>query len=100
MYDLKKLQEEIFQNKVNHGFNTTDMSMEFCLTYAELGEAYTAWIRRYDNLGEELADVAIFLLGIAEMNKIDLGKEIINKIEKNKNRKYKTVNGALVKEGE
>ena len=100
MYDLKKLQEEIFQNKVNHGFNTTDMSMEFCLTYAELGEAYTAWIRRYDNLGEELADVAIFLLGIAEMNKIDLGKEMINKIEKNKNRKYKTVNGALVKEGE
>ena len=38
------------------------------------------WFRGKDTFAEELADVAIFLLGIAEMKGIDLQKEI----EKNK----------------
>ena len=29
--DIKKTQEEIIQNKINHGFNTTDIAKEFCL---------------------------------------------------------------------
>ena len=29
--DLKKLQKEIYQNKVDKGFNTTDVNKEFCL---------------------------------------------------------------------
>ena len=33
MTDLKKLQKEIYQNKVNKGFNITDIKKEFCLTY-------------------------------------------------------------------
>ena len=32
MTDLKKLQKEIYQNKVNKGFNITDINKEFCLT--------------------------------------------------------------------
>ena len=36
MIDLEKLQKEIYQNKVNKGFNTTDINKEFCLTYGEL----------------------------------------------------------------
>ena len=31
MIDLEKLQKEIYQNKVNKGFNTTDINKEFCL---------------------------------------------------------------------
>lgn len=41
MTDLKKLQKEIYQNKVNKGFNITDINKEFCLTYGghmKLGE--------------------------------------------------------------
>ena len=50
-------------------------------------------------LNEELADVAIFLLGIAELNGIDLEKEIERKVEINKGRKYKmSSNGHLVHE--
>lgn len=37
---LKELQKKIYQNKVNKGFNTTDIPKEFCLLYGEVGEAY------------------------------------------------------------
>ncbi len=96
--DFRGLQKEVYQNKVNHGFNITDVNMEFCLTYGELGEAYQAWLKKHDNVGEEIADVVIFLMGLSEMLGIDLQKEIENKIEINKKRKYKLVNGVLVKE--
>ena len=96
--DFRGLQKEVYQNKVNHGFNITDVNMEFCLTYGELGEAYQAWLKKHDNVGEEIADVVIFLMGLSEMLGIDLQKEIENKIEINKKRKYKKVNGVLVKE--
>lgn len=97
MVDIKQLQREIYQNKINHGFNTTDIPMEFCYTYGELGEAYSAWLKKEDGLGEELADVAIFLMGLSEILGIDLETEIINKIDKNKNRIYKEKNGVLIK---
>lgn len=100
MIDLKKLQKEVYQNKVNHGFNVTDVNMEFCLAYGELGEAYMAWLKKENDLGEEIADVAIYLLGISEILGIDLGKEIVNKINKNKKRVYKEYNGVLLKEEE
>ena len=97
MVDLKKLQKDVYDNKVNHGFNTTDLNMEFCLAYGELGEAYMAWLKKKEDLGEELADVAIYLMGIAEILGIDLEAEILNKMEKNKKRVYVKKNGVLVK---
>ena len=97
MVDLKQLQKEVYQNKVNHGFNVTDLNHEFCLTYGELGEAYMAWLKHKDDLGEELADVAIYLLGISEILEIDLEKEITHKMEKNAKRVYKMVNGVYTK---
>jgi hypothetical protein len=99
--DTKKLQKEVYDNKVRHGFNITDLNMEFCLAHGELSEAYIAWLKKQDDVGEELADAAIYLLGIAEILNIDLGKEIELKIEKNKNRVYKeNSKGVLVKEDE
>ena len=97
MVDLKKLQEEIYDNKVKHGFNVTDLKEEFCYTYAELSEAYMAWFKGKDDYGEELADVAIFLLGISEISGVDLEKEIINKMNKNKKRKYEIRNGVPIR---
>jgi NTP pyrophosphatase (non-canonical NTP hydrolase) len=95
--DLKKLQKEVLQNKINHGFPIDDINLEFCLTFAELGEAHTAWVKKQDDVGEELADVVIFLMGISEILGIDLEEEIENKIKKNTKRKYKTINGVLMK---
>ena len=64
MEDWKELQRQAYQNKVDHGFNVTDVSMEFCLLYGEVGEAYQAWSCQKPDVGEELADVAIYLLGL------------------------------------
>lgn len=89
MIDLQKLQKDIFDNKVAKGFNTTDINLEFGLTYGELAEAFTVYHKKMPNLGEELADVVIFLLGLAEILSINLEDEILKKVEKNKNREYK-----------
>ncbi|MDR0999366.1 MAG: hypothetical protein LBL96_00950 [Clostridiales bacterium] len=88
MIDLPQLQKRIYQNKINKGFNVSDIYEEFCLTYGELSEACEAFIKKKDDLGEELADVAIYLLGLSEILGIDLGQEIVNKVEKNEKRLY------------
>ena len=96
---LKDLQKEVVANKKRHHFNVTDMNEEFCHLYGEVAEAHDAWYKGMDTFPEELADVAIFLLGIAELNGIDLEKEIERKVEINKGRKYKmSSNGHLVHE--
>lgn len=97
MIDLKQLQKEIYQNKLDKNFNVTDISMEFALTYGELGEAYDAYWKKKGNVGEELADVAIYLLGLSEILGVDLEKEILNKVEINKKRVYKKIDGVVTK---
>ena len=97
MMDFRKLQKDVYQNKVDKGFNTTDVNKEFCLIYAELAEAYDAWLKKKDDVGEELADVVIFTMGLSEILGVDLESEIINKINKNSKRVYKTVDGVLMK---
>ena len=85
---MKEIQKEILENKKRHGFNTTDINEEFCRLYGEVGEAYDAYYKGTENFAEELADVAIFLMGIAEIKGIDLWAEILRKVEKNKSREY------------
>jgi NTP pyrophosphatase (non-canonical NTP hydrolase) len=89
MVDLKKLQKEVIRNKLEKGFNTTDIAQEFCRAYEELSEAFSKYNKNQDGVAEEFADVMIFILGMCETMGFDLEKELISKIEKNKNRKYK-----------
>ena len=93
MIDLKQIQKEVYQNKLNKGFNVTDVNKEFCLTYGELAEAYEAWRKKKEDLGEEIADVLIYLLGLSEILNIDLETELLKKVEKNKYREYKVIDG-------
>ena len=97
---LKELQKKIYQNKVNKGFNTTDIAKEFCLLYGEVGEAYEAYRKKKPDLNEELADIAIYLLGISEILGFDLEKEIENKVAINEKRVYKKINGVTLKVSE
>ena len=89
--DLKKLQKDVYQNKLDKGFNTTDVAEEFCRAHEELSEAFKKHHLDQGGVGEELADVAIFLLGMCEMLGYDLEDELVRKIEVNKSRIYKTV---------
>lgn len=95
--NMRKIQKNIWQNKVNKGFNTTDVNKEFCFLYGEVAEAYDAYRKKKDDLGEELADVAIYLMGLAEMLGFDLEDEILNKVEKNTKRVYKNVDGVNIR---
>lgn len=88
MIDLKEIQKEIIRNKLEKGFNTSDMSLEFCRAHEELSEAFSKYNKGQDGVAEEFADVAIFLLGMCEQLGYDLEKELVRKIEINKHRKY------------
>jgi len=97
MIDLSSIQKDILANKIAKGFNTTDMNEEFIHTFEELAEATAAYRKKLPDLGEELADVMIYLLGIAEILGIDLGREIVAKMEKNRKREYLKIDGVPVR---
>ena len=87
--DTKKLQKAVIENKKKHNFNTTDVKFELPLLYGEVNELFQAWLKEdQENINEELADVAIFLLGISEMLGSDLGEDIVKKMKINAKRKY------------
>jgi len=98
--DVRSAQKLAWNNKIAKGFNTTDVSMEFCLLYGEIAEAFDAWRKGRQDVGEELADSAIYLLGLAEMLGVDLQDEIVAKMAKNSARVYRRLpNGTLVNTG-
>lgn len=88
MVDLKELQKEVKRNKAEKGFNMTNTALEFCRAYEELSEAFSKFNKGQDGVGEEFADVVIFILGMCETMGFDLEKELVRKIEVNKKRKY------------
>ena len=74
MIDLKKIQKDVYQNKLDKGWNVTDVNKEFCLTYGEVAEAYEAWRKK-------------------QILNVDLETEILKKVKKNKYREYKMIDG-------
>ena len=93
MLSTKALQARIYRNKVAQGFNVSNIEKEVCLLHGELAEFYEAYRKRLPTVGEELADVAIYLLGLAEILQVDIGKEIDRKMNINEHRKYAQING-------
>lgn len=93
--DLSAAQKAVYKNKVDKGFNITDVNKEFCLLYGEIAEAYDAWKKHQNDVGEELADVAIYLLGLSEILGVDLASEIEKKMKINQDREYKMIDGVL-----
>jgi hypothetical protein len=97
--EIRVAQKLAWANKVEKGFNTTDVPLEFCLLNSEVAEAFDAWRRGREDVGEELADIAIFLVGLAEMIGTDLQEAVEAKIAVNASRAYRPLpNGVLVKD--
>jgi NTP pyrophosphatase (non-canonical NTP hydrolase) len=96
---LRAMQAEAWRLKHVHGFNTTDVPLNFALLVEEIGEAFSAWRKDRLSLGGELADVAIFLLGIAQMTGVDLQEAVEAKLAVVAGRSYSALpNGTLVKD--
>ena len=102
MVDLDKLQKEVYQNKIDKGFDIRDnkenIYKQFNFIQGEVAEAFEAYHKGMDTLGEELADICLYILGLCEIKGISLEKEILNKLEIIKKRKYVKINGAMVKQ--
>jgi NTP pyrophosphatase (non-canonical NTP hydrolase) len=93
--DIRSAQKNAWENKLEKGFNTTDVPLEFCLLVAEVGEAIDAWRRNRQAVADELADVAIFLFGLAEMTGTDLQDAVETKLAVNRERVYRQVGEGL-----
>ena len=52
--DIRSAQQRAWENKVAEGFNTTDVPLEFCLLQGEIAEAFDAWRKGREDVGEEL----------------------------------------------
>lgn len=106
---LRGLQAEVRELALAHGFNTTDVPLNFCLTHgevAELAEAlhasvdrgFRAW-RKDDDVPSEVADVTVFLFRIADMLGFDLQDAVNAKLRVVAARTYRPgPNGVLVKD--
>ena len=99
MTTFRAAQDRTWANKLDKRFNVTDVPLEFCLLSGEVAEAFDAWRKGLPALGDELADAAIFLLGLAEMVHVDLQEAVEAKLAANEAREYRPLaNGVLVKE--
>jgi len=98
MLDIKKISQEVLENKIKRNFPTNDIIHEFSLLKDEVKEAEEV-LTNPEKLKSELADLGIYLISLARISGIDIEKAIEEKIEYNKNRTHKkgtiTTNGAL-----
>lgn len=96
--NIRETQRIAWGNKVTKGFNVSDTPLEFMLAHGELAEALTAWRRGEPGFGEELADVLLYVFGLAQTNGIDMETEIQRKLAKNAARHYtRDDSGVLIK---
>jgi NTP pyrophosphatase (non-canonical NTP hydrolase) len=85
--DLRAAQALVADNKRAKGFNR-DVPTELCLLHGEIAELFEAWRHGKPEMAEELADVAIYTLGLAALLDVDLQAEVEAKIAKNAPRRY------------
>lgn len=95
--NIDEMQKQIWQNKIDKNFNITNVEQEFGYLRGEVDEAYEAWKLNKDDFGLELADVAIYLMSLAQMNGLSLAEQIEKKIAINKKRVYVIENGIAIK---
>ena len=88
--DFRSAQRSAWDNKVAKGHNITDVPLEFCILQGEVAEAFDSWRKGRVEVGEELADAAIYLLGLVGMTGVDLDEEIEAKLARNPAREYRT----------
>ena len=93
MGQIKKLQKEVHRNAINKGWydQPRNAGELISLMHSELSEGLEA-LRGPDNknnLGEEMADTVIRIMDACEYWGIDLEKQILDKVEKNKLRPRK-----------
>ena len=83
--DFFKIQKMVHSNVESRGIWDYDPSYPevLCMIHSEVAKAYEAYKKRDDdmeNFLEELVDVVIIIMSFFETEKINLEKEILNKL--------------------
>jgi len=92
--NIKQWQEELHENAVKHGWwekqEADHIPEKLCLVHAEVSEALEAFrVNNWKLFKEELADIMIRVMDLAENFDINLETEIYIKHEYNKKRSYR-----------
>jgi len=101
--DIKQLTEEMHKLVESKGWYAKDskrpqtprnLAVSLSIEAAEILEhfQFTDTVKNSDELGAELADVALYLLQLAAVTEIDLEDAILKKLEVNKSRTWDTEN--------
>lgn len=96
--DIRSAQKLAWDIELASGEQSNDVSMEFGLLSGEAAKALDAWSDRRQEMTEELAAIAIFLLRLAEMVGTDLQEVVAAKLDVRKSTVYiQPPNGAPAK---
>lgn len=101
MTGIREVQERAWANKLAKGFNTDDVALEYCYLIKEVAEAIDAWqAGDAPALADELADVVIFVGGLAQMAGVDLEQAVAVKLVVIEKRQYRRdpQTGRMIKE--
>ncbi|MBL7160585.1 MAG: hypothetical protein ISS93_01900 [Candidatus Aenigmarchaeota archaeon] len=95
---LADLQKRIYQNKVNRGFNVTDIGKEIVLMTEELGELAKAYknsdkkpareISNKEEIIDAIGDLMVYCIGLCEMLGISSGDVLAKIVNSNENRTH------------
>ncbi len=100
MGQVRDLQKRVWANKVKNGFDKSTVDRDILLAQGELTEVFDAYRKELDDLDEELADVVLYMLGLAEKLGIDLEDALQKKLTIVEKRKWKKVNDAYYQKEE
>ena len=89
--DLQKTQKEIYQNKVERGFNVSDIGKEIILIIEEVGELSRSFRdKNKEEMVDAVGDIMIYCLGLCEILGVDSEKVIQKIVDNNKKRTHRS----------
>ena len=98
MIDLIKLQHAIYQNKVDRGFNVSDVGKEIVLMVEELGELAHAYkrsdkkpvpeISEKADMVDAVGDLMVYCLGLCEMLQVNSEQVLHDIVQENTTRSH------------
>ena len=90
--EFSEISKMVHKNSQDHGWwdNLRPVPELLCLIHSEVSEALEGYRRQdWDNIREELADIIIRVMDMAEGFEIDLEREVIKKHQTNVKRPFR-----------
>lgn len=90
-HGLEIMQAKVYTVNLENGWFDNERSVgdESALLHSEVSEFFEAYRKQTGEMGEELADILIRVLDVAQRHHIDLYGEFAKKLEKNRKRGYR-----------